>query len=265
MPREISDALITDSRVRKITFTGSIPVGKAICAKAGLQSVCMELGGNDPLIVLKDADLDKCIPVAVDGAFGNNGERCTSIKRIIIEEGIADRFLERFAAEAAKLKVGDQMDPATDVGPLIDAATAAEIEDRVSRSVTAGARLVLGNRREGALYWPTILDNVTPDMPVVADETFGPVAPLIRVADFEEAIRVANDTPFGLQSGIFTNDLAKAMAAARRLKVGAVKINKGPGFRAEHLPFGGVKDSGIGREGVKYAVESMTTLKTIVI
>ena len=263
--REISDALITDSRVRKITFTGSIPVGKAICAKAGLQSVCMELGGNDPLIVLKDADLDKCIPVAVDGAFGNNGERCTSIKRLIIEEGIADRFLERFAAEAAKLKVGDQMDPATDVGPLIDAATAAEIEDRVSRSVTAGARLVLGNRREGALYWPTILDNVTPDMPVVADETFGPVAPLIRVADFEEAIRVANDTPFGLQSGIFTNDLAKAMAAARRLKVGAVKINKGPGFRAEHLPFGGVKDSGIGREGVKYAVESMTTLKTIVI
>lgn len=263
--REISDALITDPRVRKITFTGSIPVGKAICAKAGLQSVCMELGGNDPLIVLNDADLDKCIPVAVDGAFGNNGERCTSIKRIIIEEGIADRFLARFAEETAKLKVGDQLDPATDVGPLIDAATAAEIEDKVSRSITAGARLVLGNKRQGALYWPTILDNVTPDMPVVADETFGPVAPLIRVADFEEAIRVANDTPFGLQSGIFTNDLTKAMAAARRLKAGAVKINKGPGFRAEHLPFGGVKDSGIGREGVKYAVESMTTLKTIVI
>ncbi len=263
--REISDALITDPRVRKITFTGSIPVGKAICAKAGLQSVCMELGGNDPLIVLNDADLDKCIPVAVDGAFGNNGERCTSIKRIIIEEGIADRFLARFAEETAKLKVGDQLDPATDVGPLIDAATAAEIEDKVSRSITAGARLVLGNKRQGALYWPTILDNVTPDMPVVADETFGPIAPLIRVADFEEAIRVANDTPFGLQSGIFTNDLTKAMAAARRLKAGAVKINKGPGFRAEHLPFGGVKDSGIGREGVKYAVESMTTLKTIVI
>lgn len=263
--RELSDALVTDPRVRKITFTGSIPVGKAICAKAGLQSVCMELGGNDPLIVLNDADLDKCIPVAVDGAFGNNGERCTSIKRIIIEAGIADRFLERFAAETAKLKVGDQLDPATDVGPLIDAAAAAEIEEKVSRSITAGARLVLGNRREGALYWPTILDHVTPNMAVVADETFGPVAPLIRVADFEEALRVANDTPFGLQSGIFTNDLAKAMAAARRLKAGAVKINKGPGFRAEHLPFGGVKDSGIGREGVKYAVESMTTLKTIVI
>lgn len=262
---EISDALLTDPRVRKITFTGSIPVGKAICAKAGLQAVCMELGGNDPLIVLNDADLDKCIPVAVDGAFGNNGQRCTSIKRIIIEQGIADQFLDRFTAETAKLKVGDQLDPATDVGPLIDTETAAEIEDRVTRSIADGARLVLGNRRESALYWPTILDNVTPTMPVVADETFGPVAPLIRVANFEEAISVANATPFGLQMGIFTNDLTKAIAAIRRLKAGAVMVNKGPGFRAEHLPFGGVKDSGIGREGVKYAVESMTTLKTIVI
>jgi acyl-CoA reductase-like NAD-dependent aldehyde dehydrogenase len=206
-----------------------------------------------------------CVPVAVDGAFGNNGERCTSIKRIIIEREIADRFLDRFAAETAKLQVGDQMSPTTDVGPLIDEAVAAEIEDRVNRSIAAGARLVIGNRRQGTLYWPTILDHVTPDMPVVADETFGPVAPLIRVDDFEEALRVANDTPFGLQSGIFTNDLAKAMEAARRIKAGAVKINKGPGFRAEHLPFGGVKDSGIGREGVKYAVEAMTTLKTIVI
>lgn len=262
---EISDALVLDPRVRKITFTGSVPVGKLLCAKAGLQAICMELGGNDPLIVLNDADLDKCVPIAVVGAFGNNGERCTSIKRIIVEEGIADEFVRRFAAETAKLIVGDPMDPASDIGPLIDEPSAIEIMERISQAIAQGAVLLCGGKRQGTLLWPTVLDRVTSSMAVVVNETFGPVAPVIRVRDFEEAIKVANDSPFGLHSGIFTNNLDKAMQAARRLQAGAVMINQAPGFRAEHLPFGGVKDSGIGREGVKYAVESMTTLKTVLL
>lgn len=262
---EMSDALVLDPRVRKITFTGSIPVGKLLCAKAGLQAICMELGGNDPLIVLNDADLDKCVPIAVVGAFGNNGERCTSIKRIIVEDGIADEFVRQFVAETEKLTVGDPMDPVSDIGPLIDEPSAIEIMERISQAIAQGAVLLCGGKRQGTLLWPTVLDRVTSSMAVVVNETFGPVAPIIRVRDFEEAIKVANDSPFGLHSGIFTNNLDKAMQAARRLQAGAVMINQAPGFRAEHLPFGGVKDSGIGREGVKYAVESMTTLKTVLL
>lgn len=262
---EIGDALITHPAVSKVTFTGSVPIGKAICAKVGMKAVCMELGGNDPLIVLADADQDKALPIAVDGAFGNNGQRCTSIKRIIIEEAVADEFIGRFVERTERLTVGDPLAPGTDIGPVITAAAAEEIEARIAAAVDAGATLLCGGRREGALLWPTVLDRVTPDNPIVADETFGPVAPFIRVRDFEEAVAVANDSAFGLQSGIFTRDLDKAMEAARRIQAGAVMINKAPGFRAEHLPFGGIKDSGIGREGVKYAVESMTRLKTVVI
>jgi len=225
----------------------------------------MELGGNDPLIVLNDADLDKCVPIAVVGAFGNNGERCTSIKRIIVEDGIADEFVRQFVAETEKLTVGDPMDPVSDIGPLIDEPSAIEIMERISQAIAQGAVLLCGGKRQGTLLWPTVLDRVTSSMAVVVNETFGPVAPIIRVRDFEEAIKVANDSPFGLHSGIFTNNLDKAMQAARRLQAGAVMINQAPGFRAEHLPFGGVKDSGIGREGVKYAVESMTTLKTVLL
>lgn len=259
----VGDALASDERVRKVSFTGSVSVGKHICRRAGMKAICMELGGNDPMIILDDADLDRALPIAIDGAFGNNGERCTSVKRLIVDDAIADVFIERFVEAAGRLRVGDQTRPETDVGPLIDVESARTIERRVNASVAAGATLLLGGRREGALYWPTVLDRVTMDSPVVADETFGPVAPVLRVSGLDEAIEVANDTPFGLQSGVFTRSLARAKEAAARIEAGAVMINRAPGFRAEHLPFGGIKDSGIGREGIRYAVESMTRLKTI--
>lgn len=263
--REIGDVLVTHPDVAKVTFTGSVEVGKAICAKMdGLKASCMELGGNDPMIVLADADLDKAVPAAIDGAFGHNGQRCTSVKRFIVEDSIADRFVERFVEATRELVVGDPMDSATDVGPVSTEAAAIELEARVARSCRVGAKLLHGGNRKGALYSPAVLDHVEPNDPLVVEETFGPVAPFIRVRDYEHAIEVANATEFGLQAGIFTNDLNKAMDAARRIEAGAVMINNAPGFRAEHLPFGGVKDSGIGREGVKYAVESMTRTKMTV-
>lgn len=263
-PVDIVGLLSTDPRVSKISFTGSVEVGRAICRSAGMKRVCMELGGNDPMIVLEDADLDLALPAAIDGAYGNNGERCTSVKRFIVQDAIADEFIERFVDATRTLNVGDQMNPATDIGPLINANAAAAIEERIQAAVRAGATLRHGGQREGALLWPTVLDHVDMKNPIVADETFGPVAPFIRVTDFGAAIDVANDTRFGLQSGIFTNDLNKAMQAISGIRAGAVMINKAPGFRAEHLPFGGIKDSGIGREGIKYAVDAMTQLKTVV-
>lgn len=262
---EIGDEIVTNPLVRKITFTGSVPVGKAICGKIGMKKVCMELGGNDPLIVLKDANIEEAVSCAVVGAFGNNGQRCTSIKRIIIEESIADQFIERFVERTAKLKVGNQMDPSTDIGPLITEKNAKEIEGKVSSAISNGAKLIYGGKRVDSLYWPSILDFVSPKSRIVVEETFGPVAPFIRVKNFDEAIAVANSTAYGLQCGIFTNDLKHAVEAARNIRAGAVIINDGPGFRAEHLPFGGVKDSGIGREGIKYAIEDMTQLKTIIL
>ena len=264
--RVLGDELVTHPKVAKVTFTGSAEVGKRNCEKMkGLKAQCMELGGNDPLIVLSDADLDKALPIAVAGALGNNGQRCTSIKRLIIEEEVADEFIERFVEASEALVVGDQLYADTDVGPLITEEAALEIQWKVSGAVINGAKLLCGGRREGALYWPAVLDHVDPRDPLVTTETFGPVAPFIRVRGFREAIEVANATDYGLQAGIFTRNLEHAMEAAKHIQAGAVIINNAPGYRAEHLPFGGVKDSGIGREGVKYAVESMTRLKMTVI
>lgn len=263
--KEIGDELILNPLVQKITFTGSVEVGKNICQKVGMKKICMELGGNDPLIVLKDADIKKAVSCAVIGAFGNNGQRCTSIKRIIIENSIADQFIELFIEKTKILKIGNQMDPSIDIGPLISEEAAKEIENRVNIAIAKGAKLLYGGKRKGAIYWPTVLDFVEPQNPIVVKETFGPIAPFIRVKNFDEAIEVANMTSYGLQAGIFTNDLEKAIEAAKKIQAGAVIINDGPGFRAEHIPFGGVKDSGLGREGVRYAVNEMTRLKTIVI
>ena len=264
-PQELVDVFCTDERIRKISFTGSTEIGRRICHKAGMKSVSMELGGNDPMVILADADLDAALPVAVDGAYGNNGERCTSVKRFVIEESIADEFIDRFVAVTGELRVGDQLDPTVSIGPLINARAARIIHERIEATIAGGAELRIGAKRNGALLWPTVLDHVQNDAPVVRQETFGPVAPFIRVKDFDQAIDVVNDTAFGLQSGIFTNDLEKAKAAAQRIKAGGVMINRAPGFRAEHLPFGGIKNSGIGREGIKYAVASMTYCKTIVL
>lgn len=261
----IGDMLVTHPLVRKITFTGSVEIGKAICAKVGMKKVSMELGGNDPLIVLADACLEKAIPCAMWGAFGNNGQRCTSVKRIIIDERIADIFIERFIEATRVLRVGNPMAESTDIGPLIDEQAAIRVSEKVQVATSQGALLLHGGEREGAIYHPTILDQVNMDMEIVSKETFGPVAPFIRVNGFDEAIAAANATSYGLQSGVFTGNIDLALKAAKSIRAGAVVINGAPGFRAEHLPFGGVKDSGIGREGVRCAIEAMTELKTIIL
>ncbi len=212
-PEILVDVMCKDDRVRKISFTGSVAVGKSICHKAGMKEICMELGGNDPMVVLADADLDAALPIAIDGAFGNNGERCTSVKRFVIEDSIADEFIDRFVTATRALKVGNQLEPGIDVGPLINTRAATDIKGRINCAVANGARLRCGGKRVGALLWPTVLDYVRNDNPIVAEETFGPVAPFIRVADFDSAIEMVNDSSFGLQSGVFTNDLGKAKAA----------------------------------------------------
>jgi lactaldehyde dehydrogenase len=263
-PSEIVQILCADSRVKKISFTGSVEIGKRISQMAGMKHLCMELGGNDPMVILADANLDQALPAAIEGAYGNNGERCTSIKRFIIEEAVADEFIDRFVWETNQLCVGNQLDPTVNVGPLINRAAAVRVERRINAAIEAGAVLRCGGKRQGALLWPTVLDRVGNNNPIVTKETFGPVAPFIRVDSFDQAIDTVNDSLFGLQSGVFTNDLAKAKEAVHRIQAGAVMINRSPGFRAEHLPFGGVKDSGIGREGIKYAVDAMTQIKTVV-
>lgn len=201
---------------------------------------------------------------SIYGAYGNNGQRCTSVKRFVIEDSVADEFVERFVFATRQLNVGDQLDPTVNVGPLINRQAAMRIEQRVASAVAAGAELRCGGTRKGAVISPAVLDRVDNTDPIVADETFGPVAPFIRVQNFDHAIEVVNDSQFGLQSGVFTNDLAKAKEAIKRIRAGGVMINRGPGFRAEHLPFGGVKNSGMGREGIRYAVNAMTQTKTVV-
>ncbi|MGI9332563.1 MAG: aldehyde dehydrogenase family protein [Gammaproteobacteria bacterium] len=262
---EIGDELVTHPDVAKVTFGGSVEVGRAIGARMdGLRASYMALGASNPMIVLADADLDKAVPAAIDGAFGHNGQRCTSLSRLIVEEEIADRFIERLVDATRALVVGDPLSDATDVGPLSTESAAIKIEFRVAGARRRGAKLLHGGEREGALYWPAVLDRVHSGDPLVVEETFGPVAPIVRVRDYDHAIEVTNASGFGLQAGLFTNDLAKAMDASRRLEAGAVMINDAAGLRAGHPTFGGAKDSGIGRQCVRHAVESMTRTKTTV-
>lgn len=263
--QEISDPLLTHPNIDMISFTGSVEVGELILKKCGLKKVCLELGGNGALIVLDDANLNKAVQVAVNGAFSNSGQRCTSIKRILVEPRIADIFVERFVELTKKLIWGDPLNPETDVGTVIDEQAARKIKEVIEQAVKDGAKLLYGGKQEGALMQPTVLDYVPENTPMVVQETFGPTAPIIRVKDMEDAIRITNSTIYGLQCGLFTQDIDRAFDLARKIKVGAVAINEGPGFRVESLPFGGVKKSGIGREGIKYAIREMTILKTIII
>ncbi len=263
-PQTIVRTLASHQRVCKISFTGSVEVGRSICSMAGMKHISMELGGNDPMIILDDADLETIIPIAVDGAFGNNGQRCTSVKRFMVQSSIAEDFVNAFVEATKKLKTGDQLYDDTDVGPLITVAAAETIEKRIKAAMEGGATLRHGGKREGALLEPTVLDYVTMDHTLVQQETFGPVAPFIRVESLDEAIAITNQSEFGLQAGVFTNNLALSKRAVSEIQAGAVFINRAPGFRAEHLPFGGVKNSGIGREGIRSAIEAMTQQKTII-
>ncbi len=264
-PGEIGEELLTNPLVDMITFTGSVEVGELIAKKAGIKKLCLELGGNGALVVCEDADVERSTDVAVNGAFSNSGQRCTSIKRIILIEKVADKFVERFVRKVKKLRFGDPFDPETDVGTVIDEEAARRIEYMVKLAIKEGAKLLVGGKRRGALYEPTVLDFVDPKSEIVVNETFGPIAPIIRVKSIEESIEITNSTIYGLQAGVMTSSIENAFQIARSLRVGGVVINEGPGFRIESWPFGGVKKSGIGREGIRYAIMEMTNLKTIML
>ena len=262
-PREIADELITNPHVDLVTFTGGVAIGKYIANKAGYRRIVLELGGNDPIIVMEDADLDEASTLAVQGSYKNSGQRCTAIKRMLVHQDIAQRFTDLVVDKTRAWKFGDPLDSKNDMGTVIDESAARLFESRVNEAVAAGARLLTGNQREGARYSPTVIDQVRPDMTVVREETFGPVSPIIRFSNIDEAIAIANGTAYGLSSAVCTNRLDYITRFVSELQVGSVNVREVPGYRLELTPFGGIKDSGLGyKEGVQEAMKSFTNTKT---
>jgi len=261
-PQELGPVLINHPDVELVAFTGGVEVGKRIAAQLGYRRALLELGGNDPLIVLEDADLEEAVRLAVSGCYRNSGQRCTAVKRLLVVAPLADAFAARFTEASATLKVGDPLDASTDMGTVISEEAARELEERARRTLADGATLLYGHRREGALFWPTVMDHVRPTSESVRTETFGPHGPILRVRDADEALRVANDTPYGLSAGVCTNDLTLAHRFVRELRCGTVNIREVPGYRSEATPFGGTKDSGTGvKEGVVEAMKAMSFTK----
>jgi len=266
-PDEIGEEMVTNENIGVITFTGGVRVGMIIAAKAGYRRAALELGGNDPLIVLDDlsgSDLDKAAELAVAGATKNSGQRCTAVKRILVQERVADPFVELVLAKAKKIKFGDPMDPATDLGTVVNEAAAKGFEARVYKAAEEGAKVLYDPGRQGAVLPPITVDFVPYRSELVYEETFGPVVPIIRVPnDDAEVIRISNSTPFGLSSGVCTNNLSRITRFIEGLNVGTVNIWEVPGYRIEMSPFGGIKDSGNGiKEGVMEAMKFLTNVKT---
>ena len=260
---EVAEPLVQDARVELVSFTGSVAVGKRIAATAGYKKLVLELGGNDPLIVLDDADLDLAVTLAAEGSYRNSGQRCTAVKRILVHERIADDFTQRLVARTREYVCGDPLDEATRVGTVIDEPAAVYLETVVREAVAVGAKVLAGGTRKGALLQPTVIANVPRDCRMVTCESFGPLAPVLTVRDLDDAIALANGTSFGLSSGIVTRSLENALKAVKQLRCGTVNVNEIPGFRIESSPFGGIKDSGLGiKEGVIEAIKCFTSVKT---
>jgi aldehyde dehydrogenase (NAD+) len=262
-PAEIADELLTNPAIDLVTFTGGVAIGKHIATRVGYRRMVLELGGNDPLIVMDDADLDEAASLAAAGSYKNSGQRCTAVKRILVQQSVADAFVEKLLEKTRAWTYGDPMDETLDMGTVIDSTAAKLFEARVNDAIASGARLLYGNIRDGALYSPTLLDHVRPDMTLVREETFGPVSPVIRFETVDEAIAIANGTAFGLSSGVCTRRLDVITRLVNELQVGSVNVGEVPGYRLELTPFGGIKDSGLGyKEGVIEAMKSFTNVKT---
>ena len=260
---EIAEPLVKDPRVDIVSFTGSVAVGKKIASTAGYKKVILELGGNDPIIIMDDADLETAVYLAAEGSFRNSGQRCTAVKRILVHEKIADAFTEKFVEKAKEYTCGDPADPDTRVGTVIDEAAAIYLEDVVKRSVQQGAKILLGGKRNGALMEPTVISDVPRNADMVVHESFGPLAPILTFSDIDDAIALSNSTAYGLSSGVVTKNMENAIRFVKELKVGTVNINEVPGYRIESSPFGGIKDSGLGiKEGVIEAMKCFTFVKT---
>lgn len=261
----VGEWLVTDPRVDKITFTGSPEVGRHILSVAGIKKVTLELGNTSPVVVAPDADLDFVAKRCAVGAYYNSGQVCISVQRIYSEKQVYEPFSEKFVKATEAMVVGDPLDERVDVGPMIDPKEVDRIEDWVEEAQTAGAKVLTGGKRNGMVYYPTVLTAVQEDMKVVAEEVFAPVASIIASDDFESALQQANDTKFGLQVGVFTKDIDRVFKAVKRLNFGGVIINDTPNFRADHMPYGGNRQSGLGREGVKFAMEDMTNIQLVAI
>jgi len=266
-PADIGDEMVTNPNIEVITFTGGVRVGKLIAGKAGYKRAALELGGNDPLIVLddlSDADLDKAAELAVAGATKNSGQRCTAVKRILVQERVADRFVPLVLAKAKKLKFGDPMNPETDLGTVVHEEAARVFEQRVYEAAEQGAKVLYDPGRKGAVLPPITVDFVPHRSELVFEETFGPIIPIVRVPnDDDEVLKISNSTPFGLSSGVCTNRLDRVTKFVNGLAVGTVNIWEVPGYRIEMSPFGGIKDSGNGiKEGVLEAMKFFTNVKT---
>jgi aldehyde dehydrogenase (NAD+) len=260
---DVAENLVRDERIDIVAFTGSVAVGKKIAHTAGYKKLVLELGGNDPLIVLQDADLDLAVNLAAEGSYRNSGQRCTAVKRILVEEPIADRFAQALTAKTKEYVCGDPENPETRVGTVIDEGSAAYLEKVLAQAVADGAKVLVGGNRHGALFEPTVVDHVPRTTPMVVCESFGPLAPIIRVKNFDDAIAVANSAEYGLSSGVVTNNLELALRGVRELKCGTVNVNEVPGFRVENSPFGGIKDSGLGiKEGVIESIKNFSYVKT---
>lgn len=260
---EIGDVLVTDPRVRMISFTGGLDTGEAIAHKAGLKKLGMELGSNSPVIVMPDADIDLAVEANVSGAFWAAGQNCLHVQRLLVHDAIYDQFVPRFVARAQAYRVGDKLDDATDMGPLINEAAARRVEALVHEALGAGATLLTGGQRRGTFFDPTVLADVPADCPLVREEIYGPVTTLHRFRSLDEAIEISNSVNYGLQAAIFTRDVQTAFRAVAELHCGGVMVNESTDYRIDAMPFGGVKGSGLGREGIKFAVQEMTEPKVV--
>jgi acyl-CoA reductase-like NAD-dependent aldehyde dehydrogenase len=260
-----AEKLVGDDRLKMLTFTGSVPVGWALKGKSGKKKVTLELGGNAAVIVHCDADVDVAADRCVVGGFSYAGQSCISVQRIYVQRSIQEQFLARLLAGVRKLHVGDPLNEATDVGPMISEEAARRAASWIEEAVAGGAKLHAGGKREGAVLQPTVLTNVRAEMKVSCEEVFAPVVIIESYDEFADAIRRVNDSPFGLQAGIFTRDSKLLFSAFENLEVGGVIVGDMSAFRIDHMPYGGVKDSGIGREGLRYAIEEMTEPRILVL
>ncbi len=262
---EEASSLLEDERVKKVTFTGSPEIGWGLKKQAYKKKVTLELGGNAAVVIEPDTDLDFALSRTLLGAFSFSGQICISIQRVFLHEKIYDSFMADFLTATKKLKIGNPLNKDTDIGPMINTGAAQQIEEWVNEALDKGGHLVTGGQRKGTFFEPTILENVNPDLQVSCQEAFAPIVVVSPYRDFEEALKEVNHSKYGLQAGVFTRDLQKAFFAFETLDVGGVIVNDIPTFRIDHMPYGGVKESGFGREGLKYAIEEMTELKLMAI
>src|SRR5215213_4472466 len=265
MTRELGDRMVADDRFKLLSFTGSPSVGWRMKERAGKKKVVLELGGNAGVIVDRTADLDWAVRRTLVGAFSYAGQVCISVQRMFLHEEIRDAFLEKFRLGVDALKLGDPLQPDTDVGPMVDESAAQRTQRWVDEAVQLGGRVVAGGKADGAFFPPTVLENVPIEAQVCSNEAFAPLVVVFGFSDFADAVRQVNDSSFGLQTGVFTNDLANTWRAFNELEVGGVIVNDIPTYRIDHMPYGGVKDSGLGREGLRWAIEDMTELRIMVL